>query len=223
MSLGVWQIQRLHWKLDLIAQVNRQTSAVPVTAPQIATPANTYLHVTTHGIFLHDKEIPIRATTTAGTGYKIITPLQTEDGRTILINRGFVPPDNRTPKTRKEGQITGPKTITGLLRLTEPGGRLFRKNDPATNLWYSCDVAAIASARSLPETPLYYIDADATPNPGGLPIGGLTVINFPNNHLQYAITWFALALLLVVSLARFLWIEIKHKNPSSPPPACGRG
>ena len=111
----------------------------------------------------------------------------------VLINRGFVPESRKDAATRIAP--TGPVTITGLLRASEPGGAFLRSNDPAANRWYSRDTQAIAAARNLPGAAPYFIDADAAPNPGGYPIGGLTVIAFRNNHLMYAITWFGLMLL----------------------------
>ena len=86
--------------------------------------------------------------------------------------------------------------MTGLLRLTEPKGAFLRSNDPGDDRWYSRDVAAIAAARGLSDVAPYFVDADATPNLGGLPVGSLTVIAFPNNHLVYAITWYGMALML---------------------------
>jgi surfeit locus 1 family protein len=132
-----------------------------------------------------------------------MTPLQSDRGFTVLINRGFTPPDRVDPATRAKGLISGRVLVTGLLRISEPGGGFLRRNDPLANRWYSRDVAAIAAARHLPRGQIapYFIDADATPNLGGLPVGGLTVIAFPNSHLVYALTWFGLALLLAVGVA----------------------
>ena len=106
----------------------------------------------------------------------------------MLVNRGFVP-----SRTTDRHSPTGPVTVTGLLRLTELDGAFLRRNDPAANRWYSRDVAAIARARGLANAAPFFIDADATPNPGGWPLGGLTVVRFRNTHLIYALTWFALA------------------------------
>ena len=94
--------------------------------------------------------------------------------------------------------------MTGLLRITEPDGAFLRSNDPAANRWYSRDVAAIAKARDLGLTAPYFVDADATPNPGGYPVGGLTVVRFPDNHLVYALTWFVLCALTLFFAWR-LW------------------
>jgi surfeit locus 1 family protein len=79
--------------------------------------------------------------------------------------------------------------------MSEPGGAFLRNNDPRSDRWYSRDVAAITKARGLARTAPYFIDADASPNPGGYPVGGLTVVAFRNAHLTYALTWFGLAIL----------------------------
>jgi surfeit locus 1 family protein len=234
-ALGIWQLERRSWKLDLIQRVDQRVHAAPVAAPgpsewpnahelrpwqeargkreppsstvqvpqaasgQHTTVANDfrqqneYRRVVATGHFLHDRETLVQAVTQSGAGFWVLTPLQTSTGFTVLINRGFVPLDRRDPTTRRAGQIDGETTITGLLRVTEPQGGFLRKNDPAANRWYSRDVQAIAAARGVSQAAPYFIDAADTPVPGGLPIGGLTVITFRNNHLQYALTWFTLA------------------------------
>jgi len=200
LALGVWQVERRAWKLDLIARVDQRVAAAPVAPPsdwaRVDADRDEYRHVRISGRFLNDREAQVAASTVKGAGYWVMTPLQADDGTVVLVNRGFVPTENRDPATRAAGQIEGPVTITGLLRITEPKGGFLRSNEPAAERWYSRDVAAIAAARRLTNVAPYFIDADATPNPGGLPIGGLTVIAFPNSHLIYAITWFGLAALL---------------------------
>ena len=200
LALGVWQVERRAWKLDLIARVDQRVAAAPVAPPsdwaRVDADQDEYRHVRVSGRFLNDREAQVVASTAKGAGYWVMTPLQAADGTVILVNRGFVPTGNRDPATRTAGQVEGPVTVTGLLRITEPKGGFLRSNEPAAERWYSRDVAAIAAARGLTDVAPYFIDADATPNPGGLPIGGLTVIAFPNSHLVYAVTWFGLAVML---------------------------
>ncbi|WP_088182031.1 SURF1 family protein [Sphingobium sp. Z007] len=188
-ALGVWQVERLAWKRDLIARVDARIRAAPGPAPLSATKADEYRRVTATGTFLHDKAVLVQAATVRGSGYWVLTPLRQRDGAILLINRGFVPPDAKTRYQRPQGVVR----VTGLLRLTEPGGGFLRSNDPLADRWYSRDVAAIAAARQLNPVANYFVDAQASPSPDALPIGGLTVVTFPNNHLQYAITWFILA------------------------------
>ena len=209
-ALGVWQLERRAWKLDLIARVDARLVAAPVAAPgpdtwpALSRKTAEYRRVRAEGRFDHVHEVTVLAVTELGSGYWVVTPLVTRDF-TVLVNRGFVPQERRDRATRPEPGVQGEVTVWGLLRLTEPGGGFLRGNDPAQGRWYSRDVAAIASAEGLagPVAP-YFIDADATPNPAGLPVGGLTVVRFRNAHLSYALTWFALAggLGVAVLLAR---------------------
>ena len=199
-ALGVWQVRRLAWKQDLIRQVDARVHAAPVAAPppdQVVTrQADQYRRVVVSGRFDHRHEALVKAVTDLGPGYWVMTPLTSDKGFTVLINRGFVPPERQKPGDRAAGQVEGQTTVVGLLRLSEPDGGFLRANDPAGDRWFSRDVAAIAKARGL-EGPVasYFIDADATPNPGGWPRGGLTVVRFANSHLIYALTWFGLALM----------------------------
>ena len=199
-ALGVWQLERREWKHALIAAVATRIHAAPVAAPGPAAWAaltgdkDAYRRVTAQGQFLHDQETLVQAATDLGSGYWVLTPLRTPQF-TVLVNRGFVPPDKRAQAARPAGNPAGEVTVTGLLRVSEPGGGFLRANDPAADRWYSRDVAAIAAKRGLGPVAPYFIDADAAANPGGYPVGGLTVIRFPDNHMVYALTWFALALL----------------------------
>jgi surfeit locus 1 family protein len=207
-SLGVWQIERRAWKLALIERVEGRIHAAPVAMPAppswpaISAANDEYRHITVSGTFLQSDETLVQAVTSEGPGYWVLTPLRAANGTMVLVNRGFVPPDRRDPATRRDGAPAGPVRVTGLLRLSEPKGGFLRANDPAAGRWYSRDVAAIAAARGLPQVAPFFIDADATANPGGYPVGGLTIVRFPNNHLIYALTWFALAFMLAAALLR---------------------
>ena len=219
-ALGTWQVQRRAWKHDLVARVEARIHAEPVEAPGPATwdgltpEADAYRRVRATGRLRHDRETLVQAVTDLGAGYWVMTPLERTDGTTLLVNRGFVPTDRRDPATRSEGQGAGPVTLTGLLRLSEPGGAFLRTNDAGAGRWYSRDVAAIAQARGLARAAPYFIDADATPNPGGWPVGGLTIVSFPDNHLVYAITWYVLALMVAAALAYTLRDARRAGRPS---------
>lgn len=198
-ALGIWQVERLAWKRALIARVETRLHAAPTALPPPSswptiTDRDAYRRVRISGTFDHAAETLVQAVTEQGGGFWVMTPLRTAQGA-VLINRGFVATDRRAPASRRAGQVAGSVTVTGLLRTTEPGGAFLRSNDPASGRWYSRDVAAIARARHLSPAAPFFIDADETPNPGGYPVGGLTVVRFSNNHLVYALTWFGLALL----------------------------
>jgi surfeit locus 1 family protein len=199
-ALGVWQIERREWKLALIDRVAGRIHARPTAPPG---PANwpglnresaEYLRVTATGHFLSGKETLITATTARGAGYWVMAPLHTEAGFIVLVNRGFVPADLRHPAKRADAVSAAERVrVTGLVRMTEPGGAFMRANAPGENRWYSRDVKAIAQAQQLRGVAPYFIDAEA--QGAGMPVAGLTVVTFRNSHMTYAITWFSLALL----------------------------
>ncbi len=215
-GLGTWQVYRRAWKLDLIARVEQRVHAPPVAPPtpaqwpDVSAANDEYRHVRVTGIWRNDCDTRVQASTELGSGFWLLTPLRMADGSTVLINRGFIPPDWKSAAPSKPMR---PVTIGGLLRITEPRGGFLRKNDPTGNRWFSRDVQAIAAARGLSQVAPYFIDADAAP-PGedhedNAPVGGLTVISFPNNHLVYAITWYLLALMVAFAAWR-VWREEKQ-------------
>ena len=200
-ALGVWQLYRLQWKLDLIARVDARVHAAAVDAPartqwpHVNRSDDEYRHVRADGTFLPGRDTLVQATTERGMGYWLLTPLRRDDDTIVLVNRGFVPAQWRVHPGA--APPTGAVVVSGLLRISEPGGAFLRHNDPGADRWYSRDVAAIAAARGLADVAPYFIDADAKPDPGGeYPAGGLTVVSFYNHHLGYALTWFGLALLV---------------------------
>jgi len=219
LALGTWQVQRLGWKLDLIERVEQRVHAPATPAPgaaqwpQITARSDEYRHLSLRGHFLFDKTSLVQASTVRGAGFWVLTPLRTADGEVVFVNRGFVPqraPVAETPAAEVE--------VQGLLRLSEPGGGFLRHNDPMAQRWYSRDVQALARAHGLSAAAPYFIDADAglgdlgqsaagedaKPGEPQQPVGGLTVVNFTNNHLVYALTWYALALMVAGALV-YAW------------------
>ncbi len=194
-GLGVWQLQRRAWKLDLIQRTEAMLRSPPVPAPPPSawggiTSDDVYRPVVATGRYRPQADTYTQAATALGGGFWVLTPLDT--GRfTVLVNRGFVPPEQRG----KVAPPTGIVTVRGLLRISEPDGGFLRSNDPAADRWYSRDVAAIAAKRGLSDAAPYFIDAAATPG-SPWPRGGMTVVTFRNSHLVYALTWFGLAALL---------------------------
>lgn len=193
-ALGVWQVHRLAWKEALIARVDARVTAPAVPAPGpgawagIDAANSEYRHVTATGTFEQGRNTLVQAATDLGSGFWVLTPFDDARGFTVLVNRGFV-------SSRDAGIAPPPpgsRTVSGLLRITEPGGGFLQSNQPAADRWFSRDVAAIARARGLANAAPYFIDETKGEESGG-PAGGLTVIRFPNNHLSYALTWFALA------------------------------
>ena len=198
-ALGDWQVQRLAWKQALIARVAQATTAPPqpfAALPAVPAAALEYHRVVLSGRFEPGTTTLVTATTELGSGYWDMVALR-HGAAAVWINRGFVPAGSRRTAIAASTP-TAPVTITGLIRLTEPSGTWLRANQPTADRWYSRDVAAIARVRHMVgATPPLFIDAQAeTPRAApGAPVPGLTVLVFPNNHLSYAVTWFALALL----------------------------
>ncbi len=206
-ALGLWQVQRLHWKHALVARVDSRIHAAAVPAPArarwpaVTAESDEYRRVFAQGRFLHGRDTRVQALTELGAGFWILTPLRTTTGDIVLVNRGFAPDDGLDAIAAPP---YGDIRIEGLLRIDEPNGRVLRRNDPANERWYSRDVAAIARRRGLEGVAPYFIDADALPASDRWPRGGMTVVKFRDHHLQYALTWFALAALCLFAGWRLL-------------------
>ncbi|MBR0554308.1 SURF1 family protein [Ciceribacter sp. L1K23] len=203
LGLGVWQVQRLQWKTALIERVETGLAAAPVPAPgpaewsRLSFDTAEYRRISASGRFLPADDIFVKAVTVRGTGFWVMSLFETDEGWRLFINRGFIP-DSFSPD--KLSRPHGLVEVSGLLRLTQPDGAFLRSNDPDGGRWFSRDTVAMARSLGFPEVAPYFLDADAGgENP---PIGGLTVVSFPNNHLGYAITWFGLAAVLTVLLVR---------------------
>jgi surfeit locus 1 family protein len=207
-ALGTWQLKRRLWKLDLIERVEQRVHAQPAAAPgperwpQVSADADEYRHVRVSGVFLYTLTTRVQAATELGSGFWLLTPLRSADGGIVLVNRGFVPAGASSSASSgadgAEASAPGVSVVTGLLRMTEPGGGFLRSNDPVADRWYSRDVQAIAVARGLSGEHVapYFVDQDAGGGSSpGHPVGGLTVIAFHNSHLVYALTWYALSLM----------------------------
>jgi len=208
LALGAWQIERLFWKQDLIARRDAAVAAAPAPVPKTLAEARgmEYRHVSNEGSYLYDKEIFLGATSDAGgQGYQVLTPLLEPGGRVVFVNRGYIPAELKDSARRSAAQIPGTVHVQGLLRLppTARPNWFLPDNRPDLNYWFWVDLPAMAAADNLDRVAPFYIDADATPNPGGWPKGGVTRLTLPNNHLQYAITWFSLAIALIVIYVLF--------------------
>lgn len=197
-SLGVWQLERLQWKLALIARVNANMHAAPVSPDEALAmrAAAQYHRVALDGRFDNTKEVYVFGTDAGVPVYHVIVPFKTSDGRAFLIDRGIVPKDKLDPATRRAGQIQGVTHVVGVWRTPDAPGTFTPPPDFAHRIFYAHDLAAIAKLDGI-DLIGPTIEADATPNPGGWPKGGQTVVNFRNEHLQYAITWFGLAAVLL--------------------------
>lgn len=217
-ALAAWQLHRRAWKLDLVARIEARVHSPAVPAPgaeswsDITAAADEYRRVTLSGRWLENRLALVQAVTERGGGYWVITPMIRDDGTAFLVNRGFVPADKRDPAFWDKGR-EGTASVTGKLRMSEPGGAFLRSNDPAADRWFSRDVAAIAASRGLQSAAPFFVDAEREPGGSNLPIAGLTVLSFPNNHLVYALTWGALALMAAAGMV-FVNVEVVRSGRS---------
>jgi surfeit locus 1 family protein len=209
-ALGVWQSERRSWKNDLIARFSHALSTPPTQyePPRpVDASAREFMRVKASGEFENDKTIKLliatpqaaRAQTQEGFGYLIFTPLKFSNG-TVFVNRGFVPTSQvDNPQLYPTGQVT----VTGIVRHPEPAGWFIPEPEPSKRLFYTADIPAMAAADGLRGDRVVvseYIEADTTPGDTGWPMGHdpRQLLNaIPNRHLEYALTWFGLALALV--------------------------
>ena len=220
-GLGTWQVERLRWKEALIARLDARVAAVPSPVPprtdwpRLDLADEEYRHVSARGQWEPKEALIFRGSgKVAGgptqPGYWVMSPLRLEGGGAVLVNRGFVGLDRKQDAARRPPE--GTVTVTGLLRAPEERNLFTPKDDPASGQWYTRDPAAIASALGIADAAMFSIDEGAHAAAPGTPAGGATVIDIPNNHLSYAVTWYGLALTLVGVFLAFL---IKRRRGTS--------
>ncbi len=194
-GLGVWQMQRLTWKENLIATVSGHMTAAPVSLDQVlAMSADDaqYRRIALSGHFDNSREAYVFTTDANGDPvYHVLTPFITDDGRILMVDRGEIPQGRLSPQSREA--VEGETRIVGVWRAPDGPGFFTPKPEPDKHIWYARDLAGIAAADGVKLAAPVLVEAGPAPNPGGLPVGGQTVVDFPNNHLEYAITWFGLA------------------------------
>ena len=205
-GLGTWQLERLAWKRDLIAWREARLAAPDEPLPATAADwhAWDFRPVTVEGVFRHDLEQLFGVGAIDGQiGHHVLTPLVRQNGAAVLVDRGWLPADRAHPAARRESQPAGAVRVSGIARLRSEDrpGWFTPDNQPEQRLWYWYDLSALEAMLGLQLLPVV-VEADGTPNAGGLPIGGQTRTEVPNNHLQYAITWYGLAAGLFV-----IWIS----------------
>ena len=202
LGLGTWQVQRLAWKTALIAERQAALSASPAPLPETpdAARALDFHRVTAEGTFENDRELYIGAFSTRDVeGYQVVTPFRLADGKLLLVNRGWVPEAKWDPAARAEGELAGPTTVDGILRLAIVPKSIFSwlvptpVNRPNENFWF-------------------YVEAGPAKNPGGFPVGGQTRIALPNDHLEYAITWYSFAVILAA-----IYLIYHYRKPGDEP------
>lgn len=223
-TLGTWQVQRMQWKDGLIQQIEARAYGEPgAILPEAQWSAfskdeQEYRRVRISGTFDHALEVQVNgllSTQTRGhplQGFYVMTPLVLDTGAQVLVNRGFVPTPFRDPSTRADALPEGEVEIIGLVRASQEHNRFVPENIPAREQWLTRDVAEIAAARGLERAAPFYIDAEFDAQAPEWPRGGGTILNLPNNHLQYAVTWYGLALVLVVVFLLFAFRALRRQK-----------
>ena len=214
LSLGTWQLERRAWKHELIDTINQRLAGPPVRLPDALNRLDPltleFQRVTFRAAFQHDQEALVFTSGSAlrpdvtGHGYWVFTPARLSGGGTVVVNRGFVPEGRQDPRTRPEGQVAGPVEIVGVLRPPEARSLFTPADNPSKNLWFVRDPVAMAAAKNWGPVAPFYVEQEAPLPPGGLPQSGTITPRLPNNHLQYAITWYGLAAVLVAVFAAWL-------------------
>lgn len=205
-ALGLWQVARLHQKTAINDYRAERAALPPVDLPadtadvtRFDVASFDFRRVRVEGRFANDRELYVYEPSQKGdAGYHVVTPLLREGAPPVLVDRGWVPPERKAPASRAAGEPSGPVTVTAFLRRGQVQGWLTPNNEPAHETWFWFDLPAMSKAARIDPPATFYLEADATANPGGLPVGGQTPIELPSPHLNYAITWFSLAGILVV-------------------------
>jgi len=212
LGLGIWQMERREWKRDILDRIAANQAAAPVSLDELlsGTPLrHEYGRVKFGGTFLFDKEFFLAARSLKNkVGHQVVVPLKTDDGRIVLFDRGWIPQERKDPARRAEGQPAGRVELVGIVRRNQERRQFAPENVPDKNVWFHVDVPLMRKMAGAPPDPkldTFFLDADATPNPGGLPVGGQTRFDIPNDHLQYAITWFLIALAMAGVYLAYHW------------------
>ena len=200
-GLGTWQLQRMQWKSEIINTFEERISDKAVAPPLKVTNIEKwrFKRVALMGKFMHQHEFAITGKTFEGTaGFHLVTPLQSTDGKITLINRGWIPERLRHRKTRPETLTEGSVVVEGIIREDKKKGYFVPENEPQNDVWLYINAEQMAAKSQVGPISNYYIDVLRGPGPYTLPIGASQSINMRNEHLQYALTWYLLAISLLV-------------------------
>jgi surfeit locus 1 family protein len=206
LGLGTWQLQRMAWKEGLIAQIEQRVVAPPTPFAEVLGRAAKgenleYTRVRVVGRFIPRQERLLWVAAVTGPGWHVYTPLVSQEGSVVIVNRGYVPDARRDPASRPEPEVSGDVTLVGLLRGPEVKTAFTAENNIARNIWHWRDLDGMAQSMRLDpgrSVAPFFLDAEKGSPAGALgPQGGVTRLEIPNNHLQYVVTWYGLAATLV--------------------------
>lgn len=215
LSLGTWQLQRMAWKREIIAHAEAQLAAPAQPLPAGDLSALDYRRVSAAGSYLHHLAFAFGFSAENGRpGGRLITPFRLSDGRTILVDRGWIPEDLLPPNVPDGLQPNGTVALEGIARWRDDAKRgwLVPDDTPALRRWYNWDIPAMAEALGIAIEPLLLV-LERSEGPAELPNAKPVSIDFPNDHLNYAITWYGLALVLLV-----IYILFSSTKPGSRQP-----
>jgi surfeit locus 1 family protein len=212
LGLAFWQLERREWKRDILDRIAVNQATQPMTLAELVKGPplrHEYGRVRIAGTFLHDKEFFLAARSLKNkVGVHVMTPLRTDDGRIVLFDRGWLPSEMKDPARRAQSRPPGRVELAGIVRRTQERRQFVPENAPERNIWFHVDTPTMRRIAGAPPDPVldrFFLEADAEPNPGGFPVGGQTRLDIPNDHLQYAITWFLIGLSLVAVYLAFHW------------------
>ena len=205
-GLGTWPLQRMAWNDGRIAQLEQRVVAAPTPFADVLERAAKgedleYSRVRVAGRLIPGQERLLWVATATGPGWHVYAPLVTREGPVVIINRGYVPDARRDPASRPEPEVAADVTLVGLLRAPEVKTAFTADNNVSRNIWHWRDLAGMAQSMQLDpgqRVAPFFLDAEKGSPAGALgPQGGVTRLEIPNNHLQYVVTWYGLAVTLV--------------------------
>jgi cytochrome oxidase assembly protein ShyY1 len=192
-SLGAWQLQRKTWKENLIATLTARVAAPPQALPLSPNRStDEFTRVRLHGAFIPGQSVLVFTSGSAlrpdvtAPGYWVLSPLRTDDGRIVVVNRGYVAGKSAAPPP------SGEVELVGALRWPDEAGLFTPADEPGNDLWYRRDPVAIGAAKGWGQVAPFVVEQE-TPQLAGAPQAGPLVVRLRDAHLQYAITWFGLA------------------------------
>ena len=216
LALGTWQTQRLAWKDALILQRGKALQKPPIEMSGKSLQGNAealhYRWVLAEGRFVNNAPVFIGPRTRNGqAGFHVLALFQLSDGTHLLVNRGFVPSQGADPIAWKDQLPSGTTQISGILRRPGKQAWLIPDNSEATRRFYWYDMAALGRVFGVSLAPVVFDLYKPLPS-GKFPVAGQTRIDSPNNHLQYAVTWFAFACVLLIIYVIFMLRERSAKG-----------
>ena len=196
--LGMWQVDRLYWKLDVLKKIDQKIAAAPVLLPaEPSESVHKYLSVEISGQFLQESIRVLASKKRYGAGYRIIHVFRT-NGRRLLVDLGFV-----GLETDYDIDLSSDISLVGNLHWPDELDNFTPEPDLENNIWFARDVERVASA--LQTEPILIILKDSTLKDKNIKPMPIDTTHIPNDHLQYAITWFSLAIIWALMSCLFIW------------------